>query len=115
MQLAKHVEVVFFATPSGAEPVRDWLRALPLEDRKIIGRDVQTLEYTWPVGLPLCRHMGKGLHELRSSLNRRIARVFFMIQGEQMVLLHAFIKKSQATPKADLELARGRQRLVENG
>ena len=115
VQPEKHVEVVFFGTPGGKQPVRDWLKLLPVEDRKTIGRDLQTVEFSWPVGMPLCRPMGGGLHELRSSLNKRMARVFFIIYGEQMVLLHAFMKKSQATPKTDLNLALERKRLVENG
>jgi phage-related protein len=66
------------------------------------------VEYEWPIGLPLCRPLGAGLYEVRTSLQNRIARVFFAIEGSKMVLLHGFIKKSQSTPKSDLELARRR-------
>ncbi len=58
--------------------------------------------------------MGKGLYEVRSSLSSgRIARVLFCIYNEQMVLLHGFIKKSQKTPKQELELALDRKNKVE--
>lgn len=65
-------------------------------------------EQGWPIGMPVCRPLGQGLHEVRTTLDNRIARVLFGIAGDEMVLLHGFIKKSQKTPKAELELARNR-------
>ena len=87
---------------------------LDVADRKTIGADIKTVEFGWPIGMPTCRPMGKGLYEVRSSLaNGRIARVLFCIYDEQMVLLHGFIKKSQKTPKQVLELALDRKNKVE--
>ena len=87
---------------------------LPVENRKQIGFDIGAVEYGWPVGMPLCRALGKGLWEVRSSLaSRRIARVIFCIVDREMVLLHGFLKKTRKTPSADLDLARKRQREVE--
>lgn len=72
----------------------------------MIGVDIATVEYGWPVGMPTCRSLGDRLWEVRSSLaSRREARVIFAVIEEQMVLLHAFIKKTQKTPKTDLDLA----------
>jgi phage-related protein len=105
---AKKITVEFFATESGAEPVRDWLLAMTSEDRKKIGEDIRTVEFGWPIGMPVSRPLGKGLYEVRTNLKDRIARVFFTIDGEAMVLLHGFIKKSQATPDSELALARSR-------
>jgi phage-related protein len=105
---AKKIVAAFFATESGAEPVRDWLRSLPREDQKKIGDDIRTVEFGWPIGMPVCRPLGKGLYEVRTNLKSRIARVLFAIEGGEMVLLHGFIKKSQTTPADDLELARTR-------
>jgi phage-related protein len=97
--------------PSGREPVRDWLLALDRQDRRIVGEDIKDVEFAWPIGMPLCRSLGKGLWEVRSDLiNGRIARVLFCVHEGQMVLLHAFIKKTQKTPAADLELAVNRKR-----
>ena len=97
-----------------AEPVRDWLRSLADEDRRIVGGDIARAEFGWPIGMPLCRSLGGGLWEVRSSLpHGRIARVIFCASQGHMVLLHGFEKKSQATPRADLELARRRQRETE--
>jgi phage-related protein len=111
----KKIEVVFFKTAAGHSPVRDWLLELAREDRRQIGEDVKAVEFGWPVGLPVCRAMGRGLYEVRSDLKDRIARVMFLIDGSDMVLLHGFIKKAQATPKGDMELARKRQKAWEKG
>jgi phage-related protein len=104
----KKIVVVFFASDKGTEPVRDWLVSLPRDDQKRIGDDIRTVEFGWPIGMPVCRPLGKGLYEVRTNLKDRIARMLFTITGNDMVLLHGFIKKSQATPSADLELARSR-------
>jgi hypothetical protein len=52
----KKVAVYFYRTDSGNEPVRKWLKSLEAVDRKIIGDDLQTLEYDWPIGMPLIKH-----------------------------------------------------------
>jgi phage-related protein len=60
--------------------------------------------------------MGKGLFEVRTSLpDGTIARVLFCFHSGELFALHGFIKKSQKTTTADLELARKRQKEVENG
>jgi len=109
MEFFKKIEVRFYASPTGNEPVRDWLKELPSDERKIVGKDIKTVEFGWPVGLPVCRSLGDGLWEIRSSLKNRIARVLFCITGEHMWLLHGFIKKQQKTPASELETARRRQ------
>jgi len=102
----KRLPAAFHALPSGREPVREWIRSLDRDDRKIVGEDVKDVEFSWPIGMPLCRPLGNGLWEVRSSLARgRIARIIFCIGDGLMVLLHAFIKKTQKTPAADLALA----------
>ncbi|HEV7404854.1 MAG TPA: type II toxin-antitoxin system RelE/ParE family toxin [Chthoniobacteraceae bacterium] len=97
--------VAFFATGSGAEPVREWLKSLPPDERRLIGEDLKTLQYRWPLGMPLVRSLGDGLWEVRSRLPTRIARTIFAIEGNAILLLHAFIKKTQKTPSEDKALA----------
>ncbi len=112
----KRLAVRFYQSPNGTEPVREWLLSLSAEDRKIICDDLRAAEYGWPVGLPLCRPITsrRGLWEIRSSLNGgRIARIFFCIRSDEMVMLHAIIKKTQKTPDAALDLAVRRQREIE--
>jgi phage-related protein len=112
MATEKRIEVRFYRSPSGKEPVRDWLLSLPRGDRLTIGTDIKTVEFGWPVGLPVCRPLGDGLWEVRSSLDGRIARVLFCVAADTMWLLHGFIKKQQKTPPKDMALARRRMRDV---
>ena len=107
----RKIPVVFYRTRGRAEVVRDWLRDLPAVDRNAIGQDLMRVQYRWPVGMPLCRALGDGLWEVRSTLpSKRIARVLFSVHQGRIVALHGFIKKSQKTPDEDLALARRRKR-----
>ena len=98
--------------------MRDWLKRLPSpEDRKRIGEDIKTVEFGWPVGMPVCRALGDGIYEVRTNLaQNRIARVLFYIDKKgRMVLLHGFIKKTQKIPKEDLDLARSNRKKHQRG
>ncbi len=102
----KKINVVFFRTEAGNEPVREWLLSLNKEDKKAIGVDVKTVEYGWPIGMPVCRPLGKRLYEVRSNISdKRIARVIFTIINQTMILLNGFVKKTQKTPKEEITLA----------
>jgi phage-related protein len=107
----EEIPVVFYRTASGNEPVIGWIRSLPPEDRREIGTDLATVQFGWPVGMPLCRPMGSGLWEVRSSLpSRRIARLLFFECGGRIGVVHGFIKKTEKTPDEDLDLARRRMK-----
>ena len=109
----KRLPAAFYSTEAGNEPVREWLKGLDTVDRRVIGQDIATAEFGWPVGMPVCRSLGRGLYEIRSDLrSNRIARVIFCIADERMVLLHGFIKKTQKTSKTDLDLALKRKKEV---
>jgi phage-related protein len=111
MEGLKRLPARFYRSESGREPVREWLKSLDLADRKAIGEDIKDVEFSWPIGMPLVRPLGDALWEVRCGLpHGRIARVLFCVAGEQMVLLHGFIKKTQKTPKQDMDLARQRMR-----
>jgi len=104
----KILQAVFYKSLSGKQPVRDWLLKLDKEDRKTIGEDIATLEFSWPIGKPKCSPMKgqTGFYEVRSNISAgRIARVLFVLIGNKMVLLHGFIKKAQKTPPKELNLA----------
>lgn len=94
--------------------MRDWLLELGENDRRIIGFDIQTVEFGWPVGMPTCRPLGNGLWEIRSNLSDgKIARVILFIWNGAMVLLHGFVKKTQKTPPQDIDLAEKRRKDIE--
>ncbi len=86
------------------------LLGLPKDERKAIGEDILTVQYAWPVGKPLVDFLGDGLWEIRTRLTSRIARTLFVVVENEIILLHGFIKKTQQTPKPELNLARKRQR-----
>lgn len=104
--------VRFYATANGAEPVREWLRALPPESRRAIGVDIKTVQFGWPLGMPLVRKLEPALWEVRSAIPDGTARVVFTTVGPIMVLLHGFVKKSARMPTSDLKLAEQRKREV---
>lgn len=98
--------LTFYRTLAGAEPVRDWLRSLDPDDRNAIGQDLMRVQFRWPVGMPLCRPLGAGLWEVRTSLsNNRIARVLFFADDDRIGVVHGFIKKTRKTPMDAIALA----------
>lgn len=102
------LEVVFYREAFGAEPVRDWLRGLDRTSKKTIGEDIKTVQFGWPLGMPLVRSLGGCLWEVRSNLANTTVRIIFVAAKGKMILLHGFIKKTRTTPQAELELARKR-------
>jgi len=105
------ISAFFYRTAGGAEPVLDWLRSLPADDRRAIGTDLATVQFGWPIGMPLCRPLGGGLWEVRTTLpSRRIARLVFFVDDGRIGVVHGFIKKTQKTPADDLEIARKRMK-----
>ena len=108
MPIARPIPVRFFRLDSGREPVRDWLKSQPKEPRKAIGEDIKTVQFAWPIGMPLVRKMDDDLWETRSHISSGIARTLFTVHEELIVLLHGFVKKSQTTPAKELAIAKRR-------
>jgi len=110
----RKIPLIFFRTAAGNEPVREWLKGLPEVERRAIGEDLQRTQWRWPVGMPLCRPMRRGLWEIRTNLaTKRSARVFISLYRERLVVLHGFIKKARKTPDDDVALARARKMELE--
>lgn len=89
--------------------MREWLLDLSRVDRKAIGCDIKTSQYGWPLGMPLIRKLEPGLWEIRSTIDRGIARVIFIVGDDMMISLQGFVKKSAKTPSTDLQVARDRR------
>jgi phage-related protein len=109
---SKALSVRFFRTKSGREPVREWLKARSAADRKALGEEIRTVQPGWPLGMPVVRKLEPDLWEIRVRLTERTARILFTVLGEDIVLLHAFMKKAQRTPRDELSVARQRRNLV---
>jgi phage-related protein len=109
----KKLPARFYVSPAGRKPVREWILELPEADRHTVGKDIQKVEFGWPLGRPHCAPLGAGLWEVRSALDgARIARVIFCMGDGHMILLHGFIKKTRKTPQADIDLALKRKKEV---
>lgn len=109
----KRINALFYQNANGKEPVKEWLYTLSRDDMKTIGEDIRTVEYGFPIGMPVCRPLGDKLYEVRSDISdKQIARVIFTIIDSYMVLLHGFIKKTQKTPKQDIEIAKSRAKEI---
>lgn len=102
----------FFRSEQGNEPVRDWLKSLPVEAKREIGSDIERVQWQWPVSMPLVDGLGGGLYEVRTRVERIQYRVLFCIAGNSMVLLQGFVKKARTEPD-QIALGRKRQRQVE--
>jgi phage-related protein len=110
-QSLKKLQARFFESGTGRKPVKEWLLDMSRDDRRLIGKDIQKVEFGWPIGMPYCRPLGRGLWEVRSNVtDGRIARVVFTIVEGEMVLLHGFVKKTQKTSPRDIDLAFDRKR-----
>jgi phage-related protein len=103
--ITKRLNVYFYKEMSGKEPVKEWLQELSKEDKKIIGDDIFVIQYNWPMGKPLVEYLTKGLWEVRTTLDNRIARIIFIVDKKSMVLLNGFIKKTQSTPPNEIDIA----------
>jgi len=111
----KTLAAYFFKSPAGNEPVRDWLKLRAKDEKRAIGEDIKAVELSWPVGYPQVVKLDKDLWEVRTKLPGGISRIFFTIWKQYMVLLHGIIKKSQKTPKQDLDTAKKRRNMVMAG
>lgn len=114
MILVPKLRVKFFTTDGGKEPVKEWLKDLTKVERKTIGDDIKTVQFGWPLGMPLVRNLGDGLWEIRSTIPNGIARVLFIAKSGEMILLHGIIKKTNKLPPQDKELALKRLKQWEN-
>ena len=111
IQRTTALQVYFYKTAAGNEPVRDFLSNLSKDDKRVIGEDIKTVQLGYPIGMPLTRKFenSKKLEEVRCKISdKRIMRIIFFVEDGIMILLHAFIKKTQKTPQQDIELAEKR-------
>ena len=74
------------------------------------------MEFGANLRMPHSRALGGGLFELRPRGREGVGRVFYcFVVGQRVVILHAFVKKTQKTPEQELKIARKRMKEVQNG
>lgn len=89
------VTIEYYRSPSGREPVKEFIGGLSPKDRTRILRGLLLLEEFWPrLGMPHVRSIGRGLWELRVDGERKTFRIFFGHTQNKIGLVHAVIKKS---------------------
>ncbi|WP_366522775.1 type II toxin-antitoxin system RelE/ParE family toxin [uncultured Limnohabitans sp.] len=115
MSSSRKIPAIFYRSALGSEPVREWLKTLDKADRQTVGEDIAYVQYKWPIGKPRVDHLRGPIWEVRSKIGNRIARVLFAVEASEMILLHAFVKKTQQTNPADIELATKRLKEWING
>lgn len=105
------LSVYFYSTPAGNRPVYEWLKTQTKADRAILGKDIAKVEIGGPaIGRPTVDGLGGGLYEIRSTLSdgKVEARILFMVAGNVLVLLHAFIKTTRRIPRHEIAIAMAR-------
>ncbi|HEX4068642.1 MAG TPA: type II toxin-antitoxin system RelE/ParE family toxin [Candidatus Babeliales bacterium] len=105
MVVTKPFDLRFYQETSGKEPVLEWINDFNEKDLKTIGLDIKEIQYSWPWKMPLVKPLGNGLMEMRTKLKDKQIRIFFTLHKGEIILLHGFIKKTQKTPKNELEIA----------
>ena len=109
-------KVAHYRKANKKEPVREWIKKLNQSEKSIVLEKIKTLEFRWPLGLPLVKKLNKSLWELRIKTNKRQLRIIFLVDKKRkiLLLLHGFVKKDQKTPKRELETALKRLANYEN-
>lgn len=104
----KEYMVEFYATKDGREPAKEFLESLDAKMIAKILKIIELLEVNGPsLRLPYTEHLGDGIFEIRAKQGSDIARVlYFFVIGKKIVLTNGFVKKTQKTPKREIEKAK---------
>ena len=99
--------IIFYEKEGGAIPVQEFLDGLPANHLAKALRDIDVLEkYGTALTMPHVKHIKDKLWELRIKSASDISRIFYFIPiGNDIVLLHGFVKKTQKTPKGEITTA----------
>lgn len=100
--------VELYANEDGTEPVTDFIHSLP---EKMIAKILKEIELLSAYGNelrePYSSHLEDGIFELRAKQVNNISRVlYFFVIGRTIILTNGFVKKTQKTPKSEIELAK---------
>ncbi len=106
-------EIIFYQTSSGKRVVEDFIDNLDTAAKSKTVRQIELLgTYGVELGMPHAKLLGGGLFELRVRGKREVRVFYVYVAAKRIILLHGFVKKSQATPKKELDIARKRQQEV---
>lgn len=102
------MEIKFYESADGQVPVRDFLDGLDIKMRQKMLRSIMALqEMGYSLRMPLSEFLEDGIFELRAQAGNNISRVlYFFMLGNQAILTHGFIKKTQKTPAREIKRAK---------
>jgi phage-related protein len=103
--------IEYYEQASGKRPVEDFIDSLDTKSQARIARTLDLLEeFGVNLGMPYVKHLEKQLWELRvRHVRNRYRIIYFLYTGQTFILLHGFIKKTGAVPRADMEIAESRR------
>lgn len=107
--------VSFYETERGKEVVLNFIDSFSKPDRDRIFEDIRTLQYNFPIGMPLSRYLTDKLWELRISTPSKceVRLLYFFDKPSQcIVIAHGFVKKSAKIPKSELSIGLKRKRKI---
>ena len=101
-------EIIFYEKEDGTEPAKDFILSLDIKMRAKVIRTIEMLDYGgYELREPYSKALEDGIFELRTKLGSDITRVmYFFVIGNKAVLTNGFIKKTQKTPKSEIERAK---------
>lgn len=107
-------EITYYKTLSGQEVIKDFIDNLQENTQAKLARQLDLLEeHGNRLGMPHAKAMSGGLIELRVRGKQEVRIFYAFAVGKRIYLLHAFVKKTQTTPKKELDVARQRKAEIE--
>ncbi|HLG73978.1 MAG TPA: type II toxin-antitoxin system RelE/ParE family toxin [Chloroflexota bacterium] len=102
--------IVFYSEPTGREPVADFLRSLDLQTQARFDWSIEQLRIrNTQAREPLVRHLDGRIWELRRESSTNVFRLLYcLLSGRRILFLHGFQKKTQRTPRREINLAQTR-------
>ena len=106
-------EIVFFREDDGSKPLATFIKTLDVKMKAKVVADLHLLEeYGDRAREPLSKSLGDGIFELRSIEGNNIVRIlYFFDKGRIIIATNGFVKKTQKTPKSEMELAAKRRKI----
>ncbi len=101
-------EIDYYTDSSGCRPVEKFIDSLGVKMKaKLFGRLELLEEHGSQLGMPYSRYLEDGIFELRIVQGSDIIRVmYFFVVGERVILTHGFVKKTQRTPRSEIDRAK---------
>ena len=101
-------EIIFYKMENGKKPVEDFLNELDYKMRAKMLLSIRIVrEKGYQTRMPYSEELEDGIFELRAKVGSDISRVlYFFVVGRKIILTNGFIKKTQKTPKSEIELAK---------